>query len=830
MLCLGLVAAPAKAAPPTVESVVPGIGTMGEEFAVVLTGGFLKDAQDVLFYDSGLSCTKLEVVSENELRVTLRAAADGRPGVHPFRVRTRGGLSELKVIHTTTFPVVAEAEPNDRPNEAQAVALNTTVAGVIESGDVDSVAVALSKGERLAAEVQAVRLGGEMTDTVLTIVGPDGRQLAFADDPPLTRQDPFATLVAPEDGTYTIQIRDSSFGGGPGSSYALHVGDFPRPSAVFPLGGQAGKRVSLRLVGLDGDPAVHTLALPDDAGPWWNYYPTLGGRTAPTPTALRVRPYASVEELDIAEIAAPDPGGLTAHDAPVAFQGAIGGRGDVDAFALRVREGETLQAEAFAARAGSSLDTVLEIYDANGGLVARNDDDASLDSRIAFRAPTDGVYRIEVRDKRGKGGPGYFYRIEVERPQPSLTLFLAGPARKSQARQVIAVPRGNRVVGFLGVRREGFDEAVRVDVGRLPQGVSADLKPISAGTYLTPVVFEAAADAPLGAALVELKGVASTPSGTLTGGFQQLVDLVPGTGDSSFASVVVGTLAVVVTEEAPYMVDLAAPGASLARDGAINVVATVTRAKGFDEAIEVSLPYLPPGVEMDGPGIVPPGGSEATLRLFARLDADPTGWRLTAEARPAPPRRDRREMTLALMAQIDPQAAGGRRRKGSVDGLPSVASRFVALDLRPAPVSGRFAAAGAEQGKSVTVICTLESALPFPRGAVATLEGLPPRTEAEPVKVDPSARRIAFRVSVAPTTPAGEYDTLVCRLTGRAGDREVIYRVGRGGVIKVNPPGALTTDADGKPLSPLDALRLKATRSRAGSERTSDTGSTPHRE
>ncbi len=67
-----------------------------------------------------------------------------------------------------------------------------------------------------------------------------------------------------------------------------------------------------------------------------------------------------------------------------------------------------------------------------------------------------------------------------------------------------------------------------------------------------------------------------------------------------------------VVEESPYAVSLSPPATALARDGAIELVATVDRARGFDEAIEVSLPYLPPGVEMDGPAIVPAGRTEAS--------------------------------------------------------------------------------------------------------------------------------------------------------------------------------------------------------------------------
>jgi hypothetical protein len=558
---------------------------------------------------------------------------------------------------------------------------------------------------------------------------------------------------------------------------------------------------------------MEELVLPADAGPWWDYYPTIAGRPSPTPTALRVRSYASVQEPDPAEAAsaaavAPEPRAW-----PIAFHGAIGGRGDEDEYRILARAGDVIAVEAFADRLGSPLDPVLEVRDPSGTLVARNDDDVTHDSRVEFRARDQGAYGIMIRDKRRGGGPGFVYRIEVEQPRTSLTLFLAGSVRKSQSGQVIAIPRGNRVIAYVAVRRDGFEGPVRVETSPLPAGVSLDLPEIPAATYLTPVVFEAAADAPLGASLVELRGKATAPGGTVQGGFQQFVNLVPGSGDSSYQSLIVDKLAVVITEEAPYAVSIDAPTAALTRDGALELVAKVERAKGFGNAIEVALPFLPPGVEMEGPVVVPPDKSQAVLRLFARPDADTTSWRLAAEARSAPPRRDRRDLTLALMAQLDPTMAGtatvGRQRRAPVEGLPTVCASLVPLELAPAPIHGRLTPAAAEQGKTVTLACSIESDSPLTSTMTATLEGLPPRAQAKPIVVRPGTRSFEFQVSVAPTTPAGEHDSLVCRLDSEIQGRAVVYRVGRGGLLKVNPPGVAPAAPDGKPLSPLDALRLK---------------------
>jgi hypothetical protein len=812
LFCLLLGPASTRAAAPSVESVLPGIGPADTPFVVTLVGTKLTGAKDLLFYEPGLTCRKIQEVSDSEVRATLAAEPGCRLGVHPFRLLTPGGLSELRVVKIGRFPVVAEVEPNNDSKSAQLVRMNTTVAGVIESGDVDVVAVKVEKGQRLSAEVEAIRLGGAMTDTVLTLFAPSGEVIATADDTALSRQDPFVSVVAASEGTYLIQVREASFGGGPGSTIALHVGDFLRPSVIFPPGGTAGKAARLTLLGLKNDASVATLDIPAESGPWWAYFPTLAGRPAPTPSLLRVRPYQCIDERDRLETSRGEHAPM-AHDWPVAFHGAIGGPGDVDTLAVNVREGDVIQVEAFAERIGSKLDSILEVYDSQGALVARNDDDTTLDSRLVIRASHPGAYRIQICDKRGAGGPEYIYRIEIEKPRQSLTLFLPAPVRKSQDRQVIAVPRGNRVVAFVGVRRDGFDGPVALRVSELPKGVTLDIKDIPADKYLTPLVCEARADAPLGALLVKLDGSATTSGETIRGGFRQTVDLVPGSGDSSYESLELESLAIVVTNEAPYSVSLTPPRATLAREGAIDLTATVLRASNYDEAVEVSLPYLPAGVEMDGPQIVPPGQSRVGLHLFARPDADLSQWRLVAEARTAPRRRDRREMTLALMAQIDVAALGARaaarRRRVTAEGAPLVSSQFVEIDVTTAPVSGRIAPTSIEQGKTALVTCTLEPGQPIFGGAVATLEGLPPRATAKAVDVANGARQVVFRVSADSTTPPGEYKSLVCRLDGTIEGQRLVYRVGRGGVLKVASPGAISTGRDGKLLSPLDALRLK---------------------
>jgi hypothetical protein len=172
-------------------------------------------------------------------------------------------------------------------------------------------------------------------------------------------------------------------------------------------------------------------------------------------------------------------------------------------------------------------------------------------------------------------------------------------------------------------------------------------------------------------------------------------------------------------------------------------------------------------------------------------------------------------MTLALMAQLDPAAAGGggaggrRRRRGAEEGLPQVSSEFITLEIAAPPVSGRFTTATAAPGETVSVNCTLEPASALTSKGVATLEGLPPRATAAPVAVSPGADHVEFRVKVAETTPVGDHDTLVCRIAGEVKGQEVVTRLGRGGHLKVTPPGVSARGPGGAPLSPLEALRSR---------------------
>jgi hypothetical protein len=105
-------AALAHASSPSLSGITPRGGQRGTEMPLFFNGARLSDAKEILFYSTGFSVTKLEIVNENQVKATVQIAADCRIGEHAMRVRTGTGLSELRTFYVGVLPNIDEKEPN----------------------------------------------------------------------------------------------------------------------------------------------------------------------------------------------------------------------------------------------------------------------------------------------------------------------------------------------------------------------------------------------------------------------------------------------------------------------------------------------------------------------------------------------------------------------------------------------------------------------------------------------------------------------------------------------------------------------------------------------
>src|SRR5262245_25200979 len=212
-LVLASVTTVASAVSPKLNSISPSGAQRGSGVEVRFNGQRLDDTKEIVLYTSGISVVKMVADKADVVKATLKVAADCRLGEHQMRLRTATGVSELRTFVVGALPVVAEVEPNSEPAKAQKISLNSTIAGTVASEDQDFFLVTLEKGQRLTAEVEAMRLGRASFDAALSIHDASGKLLAAADDTVLAMQDPFLSFVVPAAGDYLVQVRESSYGG-----------------------------------------------------------------------------------------------------------------------------------------------------------------------------------------------------------------------------------------------------------------------------------------------------------------------------------------------------------------------------------------------------------------------------------------------------------------------------------------------------------------------------------------------------------------------------------------------------------------------------------------
>ena len=108
---------------------------------------------------------------------------------------------------------------------------------------------------------------------------------------------------------------------------------------------------------------------------------------------------------------------------PVALQGAIGAKGDVDLYQFEAQAGQVLVLECWASRLDSNLRCVLELFDESGKRLAVNRGYFGTDAFVVVALPHTGKYVARIADLIFRGGVQSFYRLEIhDRPRVIYTL------------------------------------------------------------------------------------------------------------------------------------------------------------------------------------------------------------------------------------------------------------------------------------------------------------------------------------------------------------------------------------------------------------------------
>ncbi len=615
LLALAFFTSLAKAASPDLGIVLPRSAQRGGEADLVLHGQRLADAQELLFYDPSITVTSLSAANPGELKAHVKIAADAQLGEHQLRVRTATGISDLRTFYVVPFPIVESKKPNNNFHSPQPIELNVTVAGTIENEEVDYFVVQAKKGQRITAEVQGMRLGGGPFDSYVAILDTSRFELASSDDTALALQDPIASMIAPADGPYVIQIRETSYGGNGDCRYLLHVGTFPRPMGVYPLGGKVGDDLPLQFIGDVAGPIAQTVHLPDVPAARINLFALQDGLSAPSPNFVRASPFPNV--LEVEPNNDPKTATVAKMPLPLAFNGVISAPGDIDYFRFTAKKDQAIEVRVIARQLRSPLDSVLTIYNADGGGMASNDDAGGPDSYLRFNPPADGDYLLSVTDQLHQGGIDYTYRVELTPVAPQLFVTIPSVQQNSQERQAIAVPRGNRFATLLRAKREDFGGEIAIASGDLPAGVTLSSDNIPANGDTIPVLFEAAPDAPSGGKLSTLNAHCIDPNQHVDGHFQQDVDLIIGPNNTPFYTSHTDKLVVAVTNPVPFKLHIEQPKVPLVQNGQMNLKVVAERNPDFHGPIALHMLFNPPGVS-SSPQVDMPGDKNEVLYPLQR--------------------------------------------------------------------------------------------------------------------------------------------------------------------------------------------------------------------
>jgi hypothetical protein len=373
------------------------------------------------------------------------------------------------------FPRFGKQPAAPAAEKAPAVELPTVINGQVLPGAVDRYRFQAKKGQDLVVIASARQLIPYLSDAVpgwfqatLALYDAKGQELAYDDDFRFN-PDPVLHCKIPEDGEYTVEIKDAIYRGREDFVYRITLGELPFITGVFPLGGRAGEKTAVELTGWNlpatklthdakgSEPGIAPLSM--QKGEW---------TTNRVPFAVDTLPECLEREAN------DKPADGQQVKLPVIVNGRIDRPGDADVFRFEGKAGQRIVAEVLARRLNSPLDSVLRLTDAAGKQLASNDDREDkgsgllthhADSWLMATLPADGTYYVHLADVQHQGGPEYGYRLRIGPPREDFELRIVPSSINARAGATIPV-------SVYALRKDGFAGDIALSLKNPPEGVT----------------------------------------------------------------------------------------------------------------------------------------------------------------------------------------------------------------------------------------------------------------------------------------------------------------------------------------------------------------------
>ena len=321
------------------------------------------DNNDANFTGDFSSDSSLAFVPDAPGEYYVGVGTSGNFDYDPINGRTNFSKDNLSPFATTgsyelvinPTAIVGDEDPDNTISEAIATQGNTEIVGKIEAGDVDLYKFQLERGEGVTFDLNASSEDSNL-DSYLRLFDSLGNQVAFDNDDD--------SNIA-EDSNFDSLLR-----------FAVDT------SGEYYLG-----------VSSDGNTDYNPIEGRN------NFTPITGRTTGSYSLAIDRAPLVADTDSDntISEAVK-----ISLAEQPITISKAIDSLTDVDIYQLELDAGNTISLDIDAAEIGSELDSVLQIFNADGEKLATNDDasapneNSAIDSYLEFTALTAGSYYVGV--------------------------------------------------------------------------------------------------------------------------------------------------------------------------------------------------------------------------------------------------------------------------------------------------------------------------------------------------------------------------------------------------------------------------------------------------
>ncbi|MSV31614.1 MAG: hypothetical protein EXQ57_03755 [Bryobacterales bacterium] len=592
-LLAALAADPVVHRTPVAASSFPQSGQRGDSFTAEVLGEHLDRAISVLVPNQAFSAT---ILTHSPTRLTLRfRIPDNAPfGSHPFYVITPRGASSPLLFRVSDLPHILEAEPNSLLELAQVAAVPATILGRLNTdGDFDFFRFHAAKDSHWLFDLRAARNGNGL-DAALILTDSTGRKLAHSEERFIW--DPFLHFRFPNAGEYVIIVQPTHRNNDPNFAYTLDIRQSPHIDTVAPIAVPPGQheitlygagfhdsnaklefsdpQIAGKITAVNGASARAQINVPNAAGQHSLTVVTPAGRSNTVPFLIDSLPVAAGPQITV-------PAQVTA----------MARYRDPHKFTVDAKAGESLTFEVRSQRFGADSDLTMRLLDADGKVLAANDDFAfagaefyTKDPRLTHKFAAAGTYTLELRNTVAIASEGTPFQLTVTAAQPRFTPQLADDRPYIYPGQTknwkVSVQRLDGHTGDIPVVLEG-----------LPTGITAKAAFIPAGKNETEIELIAGPETLPGTAARVLVRAGENIA-------WRSVRIASGGGEgAAFARV--DSAVLTVAQKPNFSLEAAVSSVNIPRGGSARIPLTIRRETDFLAPIVLALDNLPPGVTMD---------------------------------------------------------------------------------------------------------------------------------------------------------------------------------------------------------------------------------------